>query len=254
MTSRRSLEGKVALVTGASGGIGGAIALKLASEGASIGVHYNATKSNAEKICEDVRVAGGLGIPIQADVTDSSQVQRMFDDLERVYGSVDILVNNAGINKDGLLIRMSDSDWDEVIRVNLKGAFLCSRAAAKVMLKKRSGRIITISSIVGLVGNLGQANYAASKAGLIGLTKSLARELASRNVTVNALTPGFVEVGMVNSMTKEMKEMVAARIPMGRLGSPEEVAALAGFLVQNGVNCRSVTRLYIGNMFGSNSF
>lgn len=230
MTSRRSLEGKVALVTGASGGIGGAIALKLASEGASIGVHYNATKSNAEKICEDVRVAGGLGIPIQADVTDSSQVQRMFDDLERVYGSVDILVNNAGINKDGLLIRMSDSDWDEVIRVNLKGAFLCSRAAAKVMLKKRSGRIITISSIVGLVGNLGQANYAASKAGLIGLTKSLARELASRNVTVNALTPGFVEVGMVNSMTKEMKEMVAARIPMGRLGSPEEVAALAGFL------------------------
>ena len=230
MTSRRSLEGKVALVTGASGGIGGAIALKLASEGASSGVHYNATKSNAEKICEDVRVAGGLGIPIQADVTDSSQVQRMFDDLERVYGSVDILVNNAGINKDGLLIRMSDSDWDEVIRVNLKGAFLCSRAAAKVMLKKRSGRIITISSIVGLVGNLGQANYAASKAGLIGLTKSLARELASRNVTVNALTPGFVEVGMVNSMTKEMKEMVAARIPMGRLGSPEEVAALAGFL------------------------
>ena len=230
MTSRRSLEGKVALVTGASGGIGGAIALKLASEGASIGVHYNATKSNAEKICEDVRVAGGLGIPIQADVTDSSQVQRMFDDLERVYGSVDILVNNAGINKDGLLIRMSDSDWDEVIRVNLKGAFLCSRAAAKVMLKKRSGRIITISSIVGLVGNLGQANYAASKAGLIGLTKSLARELASRNVTVNALTPGFVEVGMVNSMTKEMKEMVTARIPMGRLGSPEDVAALAGFL------------------------
>ena len=230
MTSRRSLEGKGALVTGASGGIGGAIALKLASEGASIGVHYNATKSNAEKICEDVRVAGGLGIPIQADVTDSSQVQRMFDDLERVYGSVDILVNNAGINKDGLLIRMSDSDWDEVIRVNLKGAFLCSRAAAKVMLKKRSGRIITISSIVGLVGNLGQANYAASKAVLIGLTKSLARELASRNVTVNALTPGFVEVGMVNSMTKEMKEMVAARIPMGRLGSPEEVAALAGFL------------------------
>ena len=230
MTSRRSLEGKVALVTGASGGIGGAIALKLASEGASIGVHYNATKSTAEKICEDVRVAGGLGIPIQADVTDSSQVQRMFDDLERVYGSVDILVNNAGINKDGLLIRMSDSDWDEVIRVNLKGAFLCSRAAAKVMLKKRSGRIITISSIVGLVGNLGQANYAASKAGLIGLTKSLARELASRNVTVNALTPGFVEVGMVNSMTKEMKEMVTARIPMGRLGSPEDVAALAGFL------------------------
>lgn len=230
MTSRRSLEGKVALVTGASGGIGGAIALKLASEGASIGVHYNATKSNAEKICEDIRVAGGLGTPIQADVTDSSQVQRMFDDLERVYGPVDILVNNAGINKDGLLIRMSDSDWDEVIRVNLKGAFLCSRAAAKVMLKKRSGRIITISSIVGLVGNLGQANYAASKAGLIGLTKSLARELASRNVTVNALTPGFVEVGMVNSMTKEMKEMVAARIPMGRLGSPEDVAALAGFL------------------------
>jgi 3-oxoacyl-[acyl-carrier protein] reductase len=230
MTSRKSLEGKVALVTGASGGIGGAIAVKLASEGASIGVHYNATKSNAEKICEDIRVAGGLGMPIQADVTDASQVQRMFDDLEGVYGPVDILVNNAGINKDGLLIRMSDSDWDEVIRVNLKGAFLCSRAAAKVMLKKRSGRIITISSIVGLVGNLGQANYAASKAGLIGLTKSLARELASRNVTVNALTPGFVEVGMVNSMTKEMKEMITARIPMGRLGSPEDVAALAGFL------------------------
>ena len=230
MTSQRSLEGKVALVTGASGGIGGAIALKLASQGASVGVHYNATKSNAEKICEDVRVAGGYAMPIHADVTDVNQVNRMFDDLDSEYGSVDILVNNAGINKDGLLIRMSDSDWDEVIRVNLKGAFLCSRAAAKVMLKKRWGRIITISSIVGLVGNIGQANYAASKAGLIGLTKSLARELASRNVTVNALTPGFVEVGMVNSMTKEMKDLVTARIPMGRLGSPEDVAALAGFL------------------------
>ena len=167
---------------------------------------------------------------IHADVTDVSQVNRMFDDLDSEYGSVDILVNNAGINKDGLLIRMSDSDWDEVIRVNLKGAFLCSRAAAKVMLKKRWGRIITISSIVGLVGNIGQANYAASKAGLIGLTKSLARELASRNVTVNALTPGFVDVGMANSMTKEMKDLVTARIPMGRLGSPEDVAALAGFL------------------------
>ena len=157
-----TFKGKTAIVTGASGGIGGAIALKLASQGASVGVHYNATKSNAEKICEDVRVAGGSAMPIHADVTDVSQVNRMFDDLDSEYGSVDILVNNAGINKDGLLIRMSDSDWDEVILVNLKGAFLCSRAAAKVMLKKRWGRIITISSIVGLVGNIGQAHIKCS--------------------------------------------------------------------------------------------
>ena len=230
MTSERPLRGKVALVTGASGGIGRSIALKLASQGARLAVHYNSDKARAEEVAEEIRNAGSEAMPLAADVTDSAQVQDMFSKLEDDWGGVDILVNNAGINKDSLLIRMSESDWDDVVEVNLKGAFLCCRAAAKTMLRKRWGRIIIISSIVGLVGNVGQANYAASKAGLVGLTKSLAREIASRNITVNSLTPGFIETEMTRTMTDEMMEMVTSRIAMGHFGSPQDVASLVAYL------------------------
>ena len=230
MTRERPLQGKVALVTGASGGIGRSIALKLASQGARLGVHYNSDKARAEEIAEEIRRADSEAIPVAADVTNSAQVQDMFHRLEDDWGGVDILVNNAGINKDSLLIRMSESDWDDVVEVNLKGAFLCCRAAAKTMLRKRWGRIIIISSVVGMVGNVGQANYAASKAGLVGLTKSLAREIASRNITVNSLTPGFIETGMAKTMTKEIMELVTSRIAMGHLGSPQDVAGLVAFL------------------------
>ncbi len=230
MTRERPLQGKVALVTGASGGIGRGIALKLASQGARLGVHYNSARARAEEIAEEIRRADSEAIPLAADVTDSAQVQDMFHRLEDDWGGVDILVNNAGVNKDSLLIRMSESDWDDVVEVNLKGAFLCCRAAAKTMLRKRRGRIIIISSIVGLVGNVGQANYAASKAGLVGLTKSLAREMASRNITVNSLTPGFIETDMAKTMTEEMTELVTSRIAMGHLGSPRDVASLVAFL------------------------
>ncbi len=230
MTHERPLQGKVALVTGASGGIGRSIALKLASQGARLGVHYNSDKTRAEEIAEEIRRADSEAIPLAADVTNSTQVQDMFRRLEDDWGGVDILVNNAGINKDSLLIRMSESDWDDVVEVNLKGAFLCCRAAAKTMLRKRWGRIIIISSVVGMVGNVGQANYAASKAGLVGLTKSLAREIASRNITVNSLTPGFIETGMAKTMTKEMMELVTSRIAMRHLGSPQDVASLVAFL------------------------
>ena len=230
MTGERPLRGKVALVTGASGGIGRSIALKLGSQGACLGVHYNSDKARADEVAEEIRNAGSEAMPLAADVTDSEQVQDMFRRLEDDWGGVDILVNNAGINKDSLLIRMSESDWDDVVAVNLKGAFLCCRAAAKTMLRKRWGRIIIISSIVGMVGNVGQANYAASKAGLVGLTKSLAREMASRNITVNSLTPGFIETGMARTMTNEMMELVISRIAMGRLGSPQDVASLVAFL------------------------
>ena len=230
MTLERALQGKVALVTGASGGIGRSIAFKLASQGARLGVHYNSDKTRAEEVAREIRNAGSEAMPLAADVTDSEQVQDMFSRLEDDWGGVDILVNNAGITKDSLLIRMSESDWDDVVEVNLKGAFLCCRAAAKTMLRKRWGRIIIISSIVGLVGNVGQANYAASKAGLVGLTKSLAREIASRNITVNSLTPGFIETDMTKTMTKEMMELVIGRIAMGHLGSPQDVAGFVAFL------------------------
>ena len=230
MTLERPLQGKVALVTGASGGIGRSIALKLASQGARLGVHYNSDKARAEEVAEEIRNAGSEAMPLAADVTDSKQVQDMFSKLEDDWGGVDILVNNAGITKDSLLIRMSESDWDDVVEVNLKGAFLCCRAAAKTMLRKRWGRIIIISSIVGMVGNVGQANYAASKAGLVGLTKSLAREIASRNITVNSLTPGFIETEMTRTMTDEMMELVPSRIAMGHFGSPQDVASLVAYL------------------------
>jgi 3-oxoacyl-[acyl-carrier protein] reductase len=227
------LQGKVALVTGASRGIGRAIALRLAREGANVGINYRTSREEAEAVAESVQEMGVEAKLLHADVSRPDQVQAMFDALD-AWGGVDILVNNAGLTRDGLLMRMSDDDWDEVMNVNLRGAFLCCRAATRPMVRKRWGRIINMASVVGLAGNPGQSNYAASKAGLIGLTLTLSRELASRNITVNAIAPGFIETDMVASLSEEARSHIRARIPMDGFGTPEDVAAAAAFLASDG--------------------
>ena len=230
MAQQTSLEGKVALVTGASRGIGRGIALRLGAAGARIVVNDVVFREGPGAITEAIHDIGAEVKVVEADVTDAAQVQEMFQQVEESWGGVDILVNNAGVTRDGLLLRMSEEDWDTVLNVNLKGAFLCCRAAARQMLRKRWGRIINMSSVVALAGNPGQVNYAASKAGLIGVTRTLARELASRNVTVNALAPGFIDTDMVKGMPEEARQQALARIPMDRLGTAEDVAAVVAFL------------------------
>jgi 3-oxoacyl-[acyl-carrier protein] reductase len=227
------LQGKIALVTGASRGIGRAIALRFAREGANVGINYRTSREEAEAVAESVRELGVEPKLLHADVSRPDQVQAMFEALD-VWGGVDILVNNAGVTRDGLLMRMSEDDWDEVMNVNLRGAFLCCRAAARPMVRKRWGRIINMASVVGLAGNPGQSNYAASKAGLIGLTRTLSRELASRNITVNAIAPGFIETDMVASLSEDARSHIRALIPMDGFGTPEDVAAAAAFLASDG--------------------
>lgn len=232
-SGERPLDGKIALVTGASRGIGRAVAMKLGSLGAKVGVNYRTGRKDAEELADAIRLAGGEAMILEADVSIVAQVDDMFQKLETRLGTPDILVNNAGFTRDVLLLRMTEDDWDDVLDVNLKGAFLCTRAAARSMVRKRWGRIINMSSVVALSGNPGQANYAASKAGLLGLTRTLARELASRNITVNALTPGFIDTGMVASLSEETRDQVMGRIPVNRFGTPEDVAALVAFLVMD---------------------
>jgi 3-oxoacyl-[acyl-carrier protein] reductase len=227
------LQGKIALVTGASRGIGRAIALRFAREGANVGINYRTSREEAEAVAKSVRELGVEPKLLHADVSRPDQVQAMFEALD-VWGGVDILVNNAGVTRDGLLMRMSEDDWDEVMNVNLRGAFLCCRAAARPMVRKRWGRIINMASVVGLAGNPGQSNYAASKAGLIGLTRTLSRELASRNITVNAIAPGFIETDMVASLSEDARSHIRALIPMDGFGTPEDVAAAAAFLASDG--------------------
>jgi len=223
------LKDKVAVVTGASRGIGRSISLALAAEGARI-VAVDLGLDDTEKLAEEIRAQGGEALAVQGNVTVTTDAERMIVAAVEKFGRVDILVNNAGITKDGLLLRMKDEDWDAVLNVNLKGAFLCSRAAAKVMAKQRYGRIINIASIVGQMGNAGQANYCASKAGLIGLTKSNARELAKRNVTVNAVAPGFIATPMTDALPEKVKEELLAQIPQERLGSADDIANAVLFL------------------------
>jgi 3-oxoacyl-[acyl-carrier protein] reductase len=222
-------KGKVAIVTGASRGIGRSIALALAAAGARI-VAVDMILDGVEKLASEISAMGGEAIAVQGNVTVPADTELMIAKAVEAFGRVDILVNNAGITRDALLLRMKDEDWDAVLNVNLKGAFLCSRAASKVMAKQRFGRIINIASIVGQMGNAGQANYCASKAGLIGLTKSNARELAKRNVTVNAVAPGFIATEMTEVLPDKVKQDLIAQIPLERLGSADDIAHAVLFL------------------------
>lgn len=220
-----SLEGKVALVTGGSRGIGAAISRELGRAGAKVAVNYRSGKEAAEKIAGEVG-----GVAVQADVSDPAQAQRLVEEVEERLGDIDCLVNNAGITRDTLIARMSDEDWSEVIGTNLGGPFYGSRAVARKMMRRRSGSIVNLTSVVGLHGNPGQANYAAAKAGIIGLTKALARELGSRGVRVNAVAPGYIATELTNVLSEEIRGAILANTPLGRLGEPEDVAGAVRFL------------------------
>ncbi len=224
-----NISGKVALVTGAAQGIGRQIALALAADGADVAVS-DINMEMAEKTAGDIEAAGRTSLALKANVAVSDDVAAMMDNTVAKFGKIDLLVNNAGITRDGLILRMKDEDWDLVLSINLKGAFLCSKAALKHMTKQRSGSIINIASIVGAMGNAGQANYVASKAGLIGLTKTIAREYANRGITANAVAPGFIDTAMTQSLPGNVKEDLAKQIPMGKLGTPEDVANAVRFL------------------------
>ncbi len=223
------LEGRNAVVTGAGSGIGRAIAIRLASAGARVAV-VDIDSASAAAVCTEIAERGGSASSYELDVSDFDAVQSAFERIAGDLGGVDVLVNNAGITRDNLIIRMSSDDWDRVLAVNLKGAFNCIRAAARTMMRERRGRIVNVSSIIGLSGNAGQANYAASKAGLIALTKSVAKELGSRGVTANAIAPGFIETPMTKDLSEKAREDYAARIVLKRFGTPEDVANLVAFL------------------------
>ena len=228
------LEGKVSLVTGASRGIGKAIALKLANLGSKVAVNYVAieagNKVDADDLVESITHNGGEAMAVEADMRDSEAVKAMVEQVTDRWSKVDILVNNAGINRDTLLLRMSDDAWDDVVNTNLRGAYLCTKFALKSMMRQEWGRIISISSVSGIVGNIGQSNYAASKGGIIAFTKSIAREAGSRNITVNAVAPGFIVTGMTDKLPPERKEAILAMVPLQRFGQPEDVAELVAFL------------------------
>lgn len=224
------LEGKVALVTGASRGIGREIALEFAREGADVAVNYAGSEEKAREVAEEIKAMGRKALLVQCDVSDSQAVQDMIKSVVDYFGGLDILVNNAGITRDNLILRMKEEEWDAVINTNLKGVFLCTKAAARAMMKKRSGCIINISSIVGITGNPGQANYVAAKSGVIGLTKTTAKEFASRGITVNAIAPGFISTDMTEDLPEEVKEAMIKQVPLARIGEPKEIARVALFL------------------------
>ena len=226
------LDGKSAIVTGGGRGIGRAIAMKLAAEGAAVVVN-SATEASCGAVAEEIRAAGGKAIAVAGDVSLAENASKVADACIREFGGVGILVNNAGITRDNLMMRMKEDAWDEVLRVNLKSAFLLSQAVLKPMMKARWGRIINITSIVGIMGNAGQTNYAASKAGMIGFTKSLAKELASRNILVNAVAPGFIETSMTDELNAEWKEKLMAEIPLARFGQVDDIAAPVLFLASD---------------------
>ncbi|WP_054767126.1 3-oxoacyl-[acyl-carrier-protein] reductase [Lysinibacillus parviboronicapiens] len=239
------LQGKVAVVTGASRGIGRAIALKLAEEGAKIVVNYSGSQAKAEEVVASIQANGGEAIAIQASVSIAEEVTSLMDAAVKTFGSLDILVNNAGITRDNLLMRMKEDEWDDVLDTNLKGVFLCTKAVTRQMMKQRAGRIINISSIVGVAGNAGQANYVAAKAGVIGLTKTTAKELASRNILVNAIAPGFIETEMTDQLPEELKQGMLTQIPLAKLGQPEDIAKAVVFLASDDANYMTGQTLHI---------
>ena len=226
-------EKKIAVVTGGARGIGKAIALELAKAGNLVVINYNGSEEKARETKAEIEAAGGEADIMQCNVADFDACEVFFKAIAEKYGRVDILVNNAGVTKDGLLMKMSEEDFSRVVDINLKGTFNCIRHVSRMMLKQRSGRIISLSSVVGLRGNAGQANYAASKAGIIGMTKSAARELASRGVTVNAVAPGFIETEMTAVLSEEVKKASAAQIPLGYFGKPEDIAKTVAFLASD---------------------
>ena len=225
----RPFEGKVAVVTGGAKGIGRAVTRTLAAGGAKV-VLSGRDESALNEACAEIRAQGGEAVSATGDVAVEADANALCEKALQAFGKAEILVNNAGVTRDGLLLRMSDEDWDQVLDTNLKGAFHCIRAFARPMVKQRWGRIVNVSSVIGLIGNAGQANYAASKAGLLGLTKAVAKELASRHITVNAVAPGFIETAMTGALTEKVREGLMAQIPLGRLGSPEDVAHAVAFL------------------------
>ena len=227
------LDGKCALVTGASRGIGRAVALKLASEGAKVALNFAGNEAAADAVKQEIEAAGGEAILVKADVANEAAVQDMVQKTADAFGRIDILVNNAGITRDGLLARMKEEDWDAVLSTNLKGVFLTTKAAAKLMMKQRAGRIVNMASVVGVTGNAGQANYSAAKAGVIGFTKTIAKELASRGITANAVAPGFIDTDMTSALSDKAKEAALSGIPLGRMGTPEDIAAAVLFLVSD---------------------
>ncbi len=224
-------EQKVAIVTGAVRGIGRAVSLKLGQEGYSVVVNYRGDEAEAETLCDEIKAAGGDALAVKADVTDADDVAALVETTMNHYGRVDALVNNAGITRDTLMLRMKEEDWDAVLTTNLKGAFLCSKAVLRPMMRQRSGAIVNLTSVVGLVGNVGQANYAAAKAGLIGLTKSMAKEAGARNIRVNAVAPGFINTRLTDVLSDDVREWAMGIIPLDRFGEPDDIAGAVAFLL-----------------------
>jgi 3-oxoacyl-[acyl-carrier protein] reductase len=228
-----NLEGKAALVTGASRGIGREIALELARQGANVAVNFSGSEAKANEVVDEIKALGREAFAVKCDVSKSEQVAEMIKGTIDSFGKLDILVNNAGITKDNLLMRMKEEEWDDVININPKGVFLCTKAVTRQMMKQRVGRIINIASVVGVSGNPGQANYVAAKAGVIGLTKTTAKELASRNITVNAVAPGFITTDMTDKLSEEVKAELLKQIPLARLGEPKDIAKITAFIASD---------------------
>ena len=231
--TEKTLSGKVAFVTGASRGIGRAIALRLSADGAKVALNFSSNIAKAEEVKSEIEASGGEAMLVQGDVSNFAVVTELVKKVVDTWGRLDILVNNAGITRDNLLLKMSEDDFDKVIATNLKGVFNCTKAVTKLMMKQRGGRIVNMSSVVGLKGNISQTNYAAAKAGIIGFTKSAALELASRGVTVNAVAPGLIDTDMTAALSEKVKEVMLQEIPAGRMGTPEDVANAVAFLVSD---------------------
>ncbi|HEY2492917.1 MAG TPA: 3-oxoacyl-[acyl-carrier-protein] reductase [Paenibacillus sp.] len=241
----KPLSGQVALVTGASRGIGRSIALTLAGNGANVIVNYSGNEAAAQEVVVEIQAMGVEAIALQANVGKSEEAENLVKESISAWGRLDILVNNAGITRDNLIMRMKEEEFDQVIETNLKGVFNCLKAVTRPMMKQRYGRIINISSVVGVLGNAGQANYVAAKAGVIGLTKSSARELASRGITVNCVAPGFIDTDMTKELSEEVRSKLSADIPLARLGQPEEIAKVVAFLASDGASYMTGQTLHV---------